>query len=168
MDRTTTSNQAAVIELTSPGFEEGQMIPVENTCDGHDISPELRWAAFPGGTRSLALIMDDPDAPSGTFVHWVLYNLPIDQRGLTKNVPRDEILPNGARQGVNDFGKVGYSGPCPPSGTHRYYFTLYALDMGLDLAPRASKALLLKAMGNHILAKGQLMGRYARRRTRGC
>jgi len=166
MAKTTTESQARIIEVTSPGFGEGEMIPVENTCDGQDTSPELRWAAIPDGTRSLALIADDPDAPSGTFVHWVLYHLPIDRHEVTENMPPDEILPNGARQGVNDFGQIGYGGPCPPSGTHRYYFTLYALDAELDLAPGASKADVLKAMGNHILAKGQLMGRYTRQRGR--
>jgi Raf kinase inhibitor-like YbhB/YbcL family protein len=162
----TTQSQAAVIEVTSPGFGEGQMIPPDNTCDGRDFSPELQWAAVPDGTRSLALIMDDPDAPSGTFVHWVLYNLPIDRHELTEDMPHDEILPSGARQGINDFGRIGYGGPCPPSGTHRYYFTLYALDTELDLPPGASKARLLEAMGNHILAKGRLMGRYTRQRGR--
>ena len=157
-----TKTQARTIELVSPAFGEGQMIPRANTCDGQDISPELQWAAIPDGTRSLALIMDDPDAPSGTFVHWVLYGLPADRHELTENMPNDEVLPNGARQGVNDFGKIGYGGPCPPSGTHRYYFTLYALDTDLDLPPGESKAGLLDAMGNHILAKGQLMGRYKR------
>jgi Raf kinase inhibitor-like YbhB/YbcL family protein len=154
--------RAMKIELVSPGFGEGQMIPRENTCDGQDISPELQWAAIPDETRSLALIVDDPDAPSGTFVHWVVYNLPIDRHELTENMPHDESLPNGAIQGVNDFGRIGYGGPCPPSGTHRYYFTLYALDTDLDLPPGQTKATLLDAMGNHILAKGQLMGRYKR------
>jgi len=166
MAKTATGSAAAVIELTSPGFGEGGMIPRENTCDGRDISPELQWAAVPEGSQSLALIVDDPDAPSGTFVHWVLYNLPPDRHELTENMPHDEILPNGARQGINDFGRIGYGGPCPPSGTHRYYFTLYALDTDLDLPAGETKARLLEAMGNHVLAKGQLMGKYQRQRSR--
>jgi len=166
MAKTATGSAAAVIELTSPGFGEGGMIPRENTCDGRDISPELQWAAVPEGSQSLALIVDDPDAPSGTFVHWVLYNLPPDRHELTENMPHDEILPNGARQGINDFGRIGYGGPCPPSGTHRYYFTLYALDTDLDLPAGETKARLLEAMDNHVLAKGQLMGKYQRQRSR--
>ena len=154
--------QATNIKLMSPGFAEGQMIPVANTCDGHDKSPWLQWAAIPDKTRSLALIVDDPDAPSGTFVHWVLYSIPPDRHELTEGMPDDEVLPNGAVQGINDFGQIGYDGPCPPSGTHRYYFTLYALDTDLDLPPGQTKAGLLDAMGNHILGKGQLMGRYKR------
>jgi Raf kinase inhibitor-like YbhB/YbcL family protein len=161
-----TRTQAGKIELMSPGFGEGQMIPKDNTCDGRNASPELQWAAIPDETRSLALIVDDPDAPAGTFVHWVLYNLPIDRHELTGNMPNDEVLPNGARQGINDSGKIGYGGPCPPSGTHRYYFTLYALDTDLDLPPGETKASLLDAMSNHILAKGQLMGRYKRQAGR--
>jgi len=161
MDQATTT-QVMKIEMVSPGFGDGQMIPQENTCDGQDISPELQWAAIPDETRSLALIVDDPDAPSGTFVHWVLYNIPIDRHELTEDMPHDEVLPNGAAQGVNDFGRIGYGGPCPPSGTHRYYFTLYALDTELALSPGQTKAALLEAMSNHILAKGQLMGRYKR------
>ena len=156
--------QALRIELVSPGFGDGQMIPQANTCDGRDSSPELQWSAVPDETRSLALIVDDPDAPGGTFTHWVLYNLPPDRHEITENMPQDETLPNGARQGVNDFGKTGYGGPCPPSGTHRYYFTLYALDTELDLPPGATKDALLEAMTNHILAKGQVMGKYKRQR----
>ena len=138
------------------------MIPLRYTCDGQDISPGLQWAAIPEEARSLALIADDPDAPSGTFVHWVLYGLSAERHELTENMPKDEILPNGARQGINDFGRTGYGGPCPPSGTHRYYFTLYALDTDIDLPPGESKAALLDAMEGHILAKGQIMGRYKR------
>jgi Raf kinase inhibitor-like YbhB/YbcL family protein len=161
MDQATTT-QVMKIEIVSPGFGDGQMIPQENTCHGRDISPELQWAAIPGETQSLALIVDDPDAPSGTFVHWVLYNIPTDRHELTEDMPHDEILPNGALQGVNDFGEIGYGGPCPPSGTHRYDFTLYALDTDLALSPGQTKAALLEAMSNHILGRGQLMGRYKR------
>ncbi|MGE5295726.1 MAG: YbhB/YbcL family Raf kinase inhibitor-like protein [Solirubrobacterales bacterium] len=157
-----TTTQAMKIDLVCPAFGDGQMIPRENTCDGEDISPELQWAAVPDETRTLALIVDDPDAPSGTFVHWVLYNIPSERHELTENTPHSEVLPDGATQGVNDFGRIGYGGPCPPSGTHRYYFTLYALDTDLDLTPGITKAALLDAMNNHILARGQIMGRYTR------
>lgn len=162
MDQTTKA-QTMSIELKSTAFEEGGMIPAQYTCDGKDISPPLQWATVPQGTQSVALIVDDPDAPGRTFVHWVLYGVPPERRDLTENMPNDRTLPNGARQGVNDFGKIGYGGPCPPSGTHRYYFTLYALDTELDLPPGKSKAGLLDAMENHILAKGQIMGRYKRK-----
>jgi Raf kinase inhibitor-like YbhB/YbcL family protein len=161
----TAKTEVMRIELVSPAFEDGGMIPRQDTRDGRDISPELQWAAVPEGTESLALIMDDPDAPSGTFVHWVLYGLPPDRQELTENMPNDKTLPNEARQGVNDFGKIGYGGPCPPTGTHRYFFRLYALDTDLGLPPGESKASLLDAMGDHILAKGQIMGRYKRQRN---
>ncbi|MEN6336350.1 MAG: YbhB/YbcL family Raf kinase inhibitor-like protein [Phycisphaerales bacterium] len=157
-----TKTQAMNIDLVSPGFGQGQMIPQDNTCDGENRSPELQWAAIPDEAQSLALIMDDPDAAAGTFTHWILYNIPVDRHELTENMPHDETLPNGAVQGINDFGKIGYGGPCPPSGTHRYYFTLYALDTDFDLPPGQTKDDLIRAMGNHILAKGQLMGRYKR------
>ncbi|MHC4706923.1 MAG: YbhB/YbcL family Raf kinase inhibitor-like protein [Planctomycetota bacterium] len=150
------------IKITSPAFEEGGLIPARYTADGADISPPLQWEAVPEGTRSIALISDDPDAPVGTWVHWVLYNLPADTRDLTENVPPDKTLPNGARQGTSDFGRIGYGGPAPPSGTHRYFFKIYALDVQIDLPPGARKPDLLKAMEGHILAQGQLMGRYKR------
>jgi len=151
------------IKLTSPAFEQGGMIPSKYTCDGENVSPPLQWDVVPECTKSIALIADDPDAPMGTWVHWVLYNLPADTRQLAENIPSDETLSNGAKQGVSDFGRVGYGGPCPPSGTHRYYFKLYALDTTLELGSRATKADLLKAMAGHILAEGQLMGKYKRR-----
>lgn len=161
MDQTA-ETEVMSIEVRSTAFEEGGMIPAKYTCDGKDISPPLQWAQVPEGTQSIALIADDPDAPSGTFVHWVLYGLSPDRHELTGDLPRDKTLPNGARQGVNSFGKIGYGGPCPPSGTHRYYFKLYALNTDLDLPPGESKAKLLNAMANHIVAKGQIMGRYKR------
>jgi Raf kinase inhibitor-like YbhB/YbcL family protein len=145
------------IKITSSAFEDGGMIPAKYTCDGADISPPLRWDAAPEGTQSIALICDDPDAPMGTFVHWVLFNLPADIKELAENFPDDET-----RQGVTDFGKTGYGGPCPPSGTHRYFFKIYALDTKVDLAGRADKPRLLKAMEGHILGQGQLMGKYKR------
>jgi Raf kinase inhibitor-like YbhB/YbcL family protein len=138
------------------------MIPSKYTCDGEDISPPLQWDGAPDGTKSIALICDDPDAPMGTFVHWVLYNLPEETKELTENMPADKELPNGTRQGMTDFRKVGYGGPCPPSGTHRYYFKIYALDTRLDLAAGATKSQLLKAMEKHVLAQGELVGKYKR------
>lgn len=151
------------LTVTSTAFREGQPIPAKYTCQGADVSPPLAWEAPPEGTQSLALICDDPDAPVGTWVHWVLYALPPGTRQLPEHVPAHETLPDGARQGVNDFRRVGYGGPCPPPGRpHRYFFKVYALDRALELPPRATKAQLLQAMAGHILAEGQLMGTYQR------
>lgn len=151
------------IKITSPAFGEGDMIPEKYTCDGIDVSPPLAWASIPEGTKTFALICDDPDAPIGTFVHWVLFNLPSNTNELLENVPHDKELGNGAKQGRNGFRKIGYGGPCPPRGTHRYYFKIYALDTELDLKAGIKKKKLLKAMEGHILDKGQLMGKYKRR-----
>ena len=151
------------IKVTSSAFAEGGLIPAKYTCDGSDISPPLQWEAVPEGTKSIALISDDPDAPMGTWVHWVLFNLPAESKGLEENIPQDKTLPNGARQGLTDFGRIGYGGPCPPSGTHRYFFKIYALDTKLDLAAGAKKSELLKAMEGHILGQGQLIGKYKRK-----
>ena len=154
---------AMKIELTSDAFTEGADIPKQYTGDGKDISPALRWSDPPEGTKSFALICDDPDAPRGTWVHWVLFNLSADQRDLNEAVPAQETLADGANQGKNDFRKVGYGGPAPPPGKpHRYYFKLYALDTTLDLAAGASKSDVVGAMKGHVLAEGQLMGRYGR------
>ena len=151
------------LKVESLAFSPGGDIPRQHTCDGPDLSPPLRWSEPPAGTQSLALICDDPDAPAGTWVHWVLYRIPASARGLPEGVPKRETLADGSRQGRNDFGKVGYGGPCPPRGPkHRYFFKLYALDTVLDLPPGATKAELLKAMEGHILAQGELMGRYGR------
>jgi len=150
------------IKITSSAFEEGGLIPPKYTCDGSDISPPLQWEAVPEGTKSIALISDDPDAPVGTWVHWVLFNLPAETKELAENIPPDSTLPNEARQGTTDFGRIGYGGPCPPSGTHRYFFKIYALDTEVDLAAGANKPDLLKAMEGHILAQGQLIGKYKR------
>lgn len=150
------------IRVTSSAFEEGGMIPRKYTCDGADISPPLAWTGVPENAKTLALISDDPDAPMGTWVHWVLFNLPASEKGLPEGVPTDRELKNGARQGRNDFRHIGYGGPCPPSGTHRYFFKLYALDKALDLPAGTTRAELLQAMEGHILAQGQLMGRYRR------
>jgi len=151
------------IKITSSAFEDGGMIPPKYTCDGDDVSPPLQWDAVPEGTKSIALISDDPDAPMGTWVHWVLFGLPPDTRQLPENVPPDETLPSGAKQGTSDFGRIGYGGPCPPSGTHRYFFKIYSLDTEIDLPPGATKRQLLQTIEGHILAQGQLIGKYKRR-----
>jgi Raf kinase inhibitor-like YbhB/YbcL family protein len=150
------------IKITSTAFEEGGMIPKQYTCDAQDISPPLGWSDVPEGTKTFALICDDPDAPMGTWVHWVLFNLPANINGLPENIPPQKTLENGAKHGKNDFRKLGYGGPCPPGGTHRYYFKIYGLDTSVDSDPGISKEDLLKAMEGHILAEGQLMGRYTR------
>jgi Raf kinase inhibitor-like YbhB/YbcL family protein len=151
------------IELVSKAFRPGEAIPKPYTGDGADRSPPLAWSEPPSGTESLALVCDDPDAPRGTWVHWVLFNLPAQTRELQEGVPGTETLGNGAKQGKNDFGKIGYGGPAPPRGKpHRYFFKLYALDVAVDLPAGASKAQLVGAMKGHILAEGQLMGNYGR------
>jgi Raf kinase inhibitor-like YbhB/YbcL family protein len=152
-----TGETAMSIELSSSVFTEGERIPVEYTCNGKNISPPLAWKNLPANTQSLALIVDDPDAPAGTWVHWVLYNLPASAEGLAAGSDGLGI------QGQNSSRKSGYSGPCPPAGKpHRYFFKLYALDTSLPLDPGASKAELEKAMQGHILGQGQLMGTFSR------
>jgi len=151
------------LELSSSAFQEGGEIPTKYTCEGQDVSPAITWSEPLVGTQSFALIMDDPDAPVGVFTHWVLFNLPADSRGLPEAVPAQAQLPDGSLQGKNDFGKIGYGGPCPPpSRPHRYQFTLYALDQTLDLKAGASKKQVLDAMQGHILAQGRLTGTYQR------
>lgn len=151
------------ISILADAFRDGDTIPAEYSCDGRDVSPMLSWGGIPAGTKSIALIMDDPDAPRGTFVHWVFFNIPAETQKLPKAIPKNQTLSDGSRQGMTDFGWVGYSGPCPPPGKpHRYYFKVYALDTKLELPPGASKAELEKAMKGHILAKGELMGKYGR------
>ena len=151
------------LQISSPVFSTGEMIPKKFTCDGPDVSPKLTWNDPPSGTQSWALIMDDPDAPVGTWVHWVLFDLPRETRELAEGVAKQEQLSSGARQGRNDFGKIGYGGPCPPAGKpHRYFFKLYALDTTLNLKSSATKADVEKAMRGHILAQGELLGRYGR------
>ena len=152
------------IKITSSAFEDGGLIPAQYTCDAKDISPPLQWEAVPDATASIAVICDDPDAPMGTWVHWVLFNLPGDTKELAENFPDDETLPDGTRQGITDFGSTGYGGPCPPSGTHRYFFKIYALDKKIELATIADKAKLLEAMAGHIIGQGQLVGKYKRQR----
>ena len=150
------------IKVTSQAFQEGGMIPKKYSGEGDDVSPPLVWGPVPAGAKSLVLISDDPDAPVGTWVHWVLYNLPPNVTELAENVPPTETLGNGAKHGKNDFRKLGYGGPMPPSGTHRYFFKVYALDAVLNLPAGATKSQLLKAMEGHILGQGQLMGKYKR------
>lgn len=151
------------MRLTSTAFIEGASIPKNHTADGDDISPTLHWTDVPAGAKSLALICDDPDARRGTWVHWVLFNLPATCTELPENVGAAEKSSDGSKQGKNDFKKLGYGGPSPPPGKpHRYFFKLYALDIELELKEGASKAELEKAMAGHILAQGQLMGSYER------
>ena len=155
-------DSTAGILLTSSAFKEGETIPRKYTCDGSDFSPPLKWDNVPAQAKSLALIVDDPDAPMGTWVHWVIFNISPKTTGLPENVPAQESLPDGALQGKNDFRNYGYGGPCPPGGTHRYFFKLYALDTILDLKAGCSKAQLVKVIQGRIIGEGQLMGRYSR------
>ncbi|MBI2883942.1 MAG: YbhB/YbcL family Raf kinase inhibitor-like protein [Candidatus Methylomirabilis oxyfera] len=151
------------MELKSQSFQAGEMIPPKYTCDGQDISPPLHWSDPPAETISFALISNDPDAPVGTWVHWVMWNIPGSARVLDENLPKTASLPNGTKQGTTDFRRIGYGGPCPPSGIHRYFFKLYALDMALELPASTTKKDLEKAMQGHILAQTELMGTYRRR-----
>jgi Raf kinase inhibitor-like YbhB/YbcL family protein len=151
------------MKISSDAFAANETIPQKFTCDGPDASPKLDWSEPPAKTQSFALIMDDPDAPVGTWVHWVLFDLPGESRELGEGVAKQEQLPNGARQGRNDFGKIGYAGPCPPPGNpHRYFFKLYALDAKLNLKAGATKADVERAMKGRILAHAELVGRYGR------
>ncbi len=169
------SPERLTIQVRSSAFTDDGMIPSRFTCDGSDQSPALAWSGVPENSRTLALICDDPDAPGGTWSHWVVFDLPARLTGLKEGVPATEAVPVplmeessplgsevDARQGTNDFGKLGYGGPCPPSGTHRYFFRLYALDDKLELGPKATRADVLKAIKGHILAEGRLIGKYAR------
>ncbi len=151
------------LALTSTAFSHGQSIPSVYTCEGKDISPPLAWSEPPSGTKSFALISDDPDAPMGTWVHWVAYNIPPKTRQLSEAFPTAAALKDGTLQGTTDFGRTGYGGPCPPSGTHRYFFKLYALGTILDLQPGATKTQLEAAMQGHILAQAELMGTYKKK-----
>ncbi|OGR51365.1 MAG: phosphatidylethanolamine-binding protein [Elusimicrobia bacterium RIFCSPLOWO2_02_FULL_39_32] len=150
------------LEIKSSAFNEGSMIPSKYTCDEEDISPPITWNEPPKGTKSFALISDDPDAPMGTWVHWVIYNIPSATRALKEDFPKEKELKDGTKQGITDFKRIGYGGPCPPSGIHRYYFKLYALDQILALQSEATKEDLLKAMKGHVLAESSLMGKYSR------
>jgi Raf kinase inhibitor-like YbhB/YbcL family protein len=150
------------LKLRSTVFQEGGMIPSKFTCDGEDVSPPLFWSGVPESAKSLVLVCEDPDAPRGTWTHWVVYRIPATAHALHEALPTRDTLDDGTRQGKNDFQKIGYGGPCPPSGTHRYYFKLYALDTELDLPSAPTRDQLLKAIDGHTLAQGELMGRYTR------
>jgi Raf kinase inhibitor-like YbhB/YbcL family protein len=152
------------LDLKSDAFVNGQSIPAKYSCIGRNVSPALSWGDPPTGTQSFALIVDDPDAPMGTWVHWVLFNIPADQRSLAEDLPvtGKNVDPNAIYFGKNSSGNTRYDGPCPPSGTHRYYFKLYALDILVDLMPGATKEELLKVMQGHILAQGELMGTFSK------
>lgn len=146
------------LKVTSPSFREGEMIPGKFTCDGENISPEIRWEGLPEGTKSLALICDDPDAPSGDFVHWVVFNIPAKIDGFDENAEISEI----ADLGMTDYGRKGYGGPCPPSGTHHYHFKVYALDEMIETEKDLDKYDLLDKMEGHVMAKGEIVGLYKR------
>jgi Raf kinase inhibitor-like YbhB/YbcL family protein len=149
--------------ISSSSFPNGGQIPKKFTCDGADVSPELSWTRPPAETQSLALIVDDPDAPAGTWTHRVLFDLPAETTSLPENVSKLEELAGGGRQGRNSFCKIGYGGPCPPAGhAHRYFFTLFALDCTLNLRPRSSKQELEEAMEGHVLGQTECMGKYQR------
>ena len=150
------------MELHSTAFDAGGMIPSKYSCDGQDLSPPLSWSDVPPTTRSFALIADDPDAPRGLWVHWVVWNIPAESRSLEEGMLKRDSLPNGAKQGTTDFRSVGYGGPCPPSGTHRYFFKLYALDAMLNLPSSTAKQDLEVAMKGHIIQQAELMGKYRR------
>ncbi len=154
----TEAQTMSTLSLSSPAFRHNEHIPQKFTCDGADVSPQLLIGNVPAGTKSLALIVDDPDAPRGTWVHWVVWNISPDMKEL-----KEGVVPSGAHQGMNDFRQIEYGGPCPPSGTHRYFFKLYALDTVLSLGANSSKANLERAMQGHTLAKAELIGLYARK-----
>jgi Raf kinase inhibitor-like YbhB/YbcL family protein len=151
------------LSLTSSVFSDGEIIPRQYTGDGSDVSPPLRWARAPEDTKSFALVCDDPDAPRKIWVHWVIFNLPPETSELSEGVSPKEVLPDGAKQGKNDFGNIGYGGPAPPKGKpHRYFFKLYALNCVLDLPPGTTKDQVVAAIQGHVLAETQLIGKYAR------
>ena len=157
------AEKPARMEIKSAAFQNGGDIPRKHTCDGDDTSPRLSWTEAPAGAKMFALIADDPDAPGGTWVHWVIYDLPRTMKELPEALAAGDTLPNGAKQGVNDFRKTGYGGPCPPPGApHRYFFKLYALDAATNLKPRATKQQVLDAIKGHVVAEGELMGKYGR------
>lgn len=149
-------------QIESDVFEAGGPIPGKFSCDGQDVSPPLSWNGLPQGTESLALVMEDPDAPAGNWVHWVIYNIPASLSGLPEGVPAERELANGSLSGLNSWGRNGYGGPCPPRGTHRYFFRLYALDAPLELAGGATRERLSEAMQGHILGQAEIMGTYRR------
>ena len=152
--------------IKSPAFSEGGDIPQKYTCDGQDISPQILWEGAPKETKSFVLIMEDPDAPIGTFIHWVIYDIPSNATSLPENIAKKEQIENGAKQGRNDFGRIGYGGPCPPPGpAHRYFFILRALDVPtINLKPGATKSQVENSVKGHILAETKFFGKYSRKR----
>jgi Raf kinase inhibitor-like YbhB/YbcL family protein len=154
--------KAMELTVSSSAFTQDGAIPVQYTCDDKDLSPPLSWTAGPAGTKSYAIIVDDPDAPMGTWVHWVVYNIPAAAVSMPENVAKEQRLSDGTIQGINDFKRTGYGGPCPPGGTHRYFFKVYALDQVLTAGPGLTKKKLLREIEGHILAQGELMGTYSR------
>ena len=155
--------QLKELTVKSSAFKQGEMIPSKYTCDGENISPDISWEGAPEGTESFVLISDDPDAPMGIWVHWVVFNIPDSVTSLPENVPPKATLKDGTNQGITSFKEIGYGGPCPPSGTHRYFFKVYAINTDIDLEPRyANKKKVLDAMEGHVLAYGELMGTYKR------
>ncbi|MCC7418481.1 MAG: YbhB/YbcL family Raf kinase inhibitor-like protein [Acidobacteria bacterium] len=150
------------MKLTSPVFRHDGNIPSKYTCDGDDVSPPVEWSDVPSGAKSLALICDDPDAPKKTFSHWIVFNMPPADGALAEHLAADQELPGGSRQGTNDFGRIGYGGPCPPTGTHRYRFTLYALDTELGVPARSSRKDVETALQGHVLQTARLTGTYTR------
>ncbi len=151
------------LELTSPVFNQGLEIPKTYSCQGENVSPQLDWKGVPEGTRSFVLINDDPDAPMGIWVHWVVYDMPASLRSLPEGIEKKNVLADGSKQGMTDFGRVGYGGPCPPPGSyHRYFFKLYALDIVLNIDPGKTKDEVLKAIGGHVLGQAELMGKFKR------
>lgn len=151
------------MKLESSAFKTGGAIPAKYTCDGEDISPPLSWSDVPANARSLALIADDPDAPRGTWVHWIAWNIPTKPPTLREGFPKQDTSSSQIKQGMTDFKRPGYGGPCPPSGTHRYFFKLYALDTVLNLPSQTSKSELEKAMRGHVVEQAELMGTYQRK-----
>jgi Raf kinase inhibitor-like YbhB/YbcL family protein len=156
-----TAKDANPIILTSTAFVDGQSLPDKFTCHGQDISPPLQWSGIPANSKSIAITCEDPDAPSGTFTHWIIFDIPVASNSLSENVSKTATLPDGAGQGKNSFGNIGYNGPCPPGGkTHHYIFKIYALDNSVTLNSDAGMDDLLKAIDGHVLAQGQLTGTY--------
>ena len=148
------------IIVTSTAFEHNGKIPAKYTCQGEEISPPIQWTDIPEGTKSIALISDDPDAPMGTWVHWVIYNIPPSMTGLKEDIPKTDMLEDSIKQGLNSGRGIGYQGPCPPSGEHRYYFKVYALDAEPELDYGVSKQTLLNEMEEHIIGYGEIIGLY--------
>lgn len=155
-------NDQMTFKITSPEFRDGQPLPRRFTCDGMDISPPLNWEDAPAGTISFTLVVNDPDAPTGDWVHWLLFNIPAETHQLAEGIPAEKFLPDGALQGRNSWHQVRYGGPCPPSGIHHYYFKLYALDCKLKIEGGVERQEIIYGMQGHILAQTQLMGIYSR------